>query len=337
MGIKIRLEKATDEWCAHMEARSLTNGTIRSRKSTLTTLKTDIGDIYVENISHRHIDQFFAAHPWSERTRNLKLGQLRVFFDWARSRRYMGRDDDPTFGWRMLTPVDGTPRLRLAVGEWQGLFAHCLHPTETIAVATGLYLFLRGSEQQAIQMKHIRLDDGEIDIYRRKTREWDAMPISAELDTHLRTYLTWYATQVAVQPEHYLLAPRIVGTLARDESTSRLVAGGGQIDPTRPHSKPHLIIQRILDRAGYETAGEGEHTLRRSGARAYFDVLAESGYDGALRRVQSMLGHKNSLVTEQYLGLDLDRRLRNEEVSGKPMFPNAAADNVVDLHAQREG
>lgn len=338
MPIKVRLDTAINEWVEHQEARGLAAGTIRSRKSTIKKLSKHCGNIYVETISHRHIDTVFAAEPWSEATRNLKLGQFRAFFDWARSRRYLGRDTDPTFGWRMITVPD-RPRTRIPVQEWPALFAACIHPTETIAVATGLFLFLRGSEQQAIQMKHINLDDNLISVYRTKTKEWDEMPISTELERHLRTYLTWYSEQVAVHPDHYLLAPRVVGTLNRDADSRRLVGGTGEIDPTRAHTKPHLIIQRVLARAGYATDGEGEHTLRRSGARAYFDTLAEAGYDGALRRVQAMLGHKNSLVTEVYLGLDLDRTRRNADIAGQTMFPQLeeALDSVVTLKEATDG
>lgn len=342
MTIKIRLSQATEEYKAHMEARGMAHGTIRGRVSLLGMVKTDIGDIYTENITGEHIDRVFAAHAWGPKTRNVKLSQMRHFVKWCQTRRYLDRHADPLAGWRNLV-VPNTPRTRIPVEEWPALFAACLHPTETIALATGLFLFLRGSEQQHIQMKHIRLDQGEIDIYRQKTRQWDTMPISAELDVYLRDYLTWYSQQVTVSPEHYLHAPRVLTSQERDPATNRIMPGTGTIDPTRPVSKPHITIQRILKRAGYATAKEGEHTLRRSGARAYFDHLAESGYDGALRRCQAMLGHSTSLITETYLGLDLDRRQRNEDIAGHRMFPMLVteavtpdADNVVSLTRAKE-
>lgn len=342
MTIKIRLSAAIQEYREHMVAREMAPGTVRGRVSLLGMIKTDIGDIYVENLTPQHIDQVFAAHAWGAKTRNVKLSQMRTFFEWCRTRRYLDRGEDPTVGWRNLT-VPNTPRTRIPVEEWPRLFAACTYPTETISLATGLFLFLRSSEQQGIQMKHIRLDEGEIDIYRRKTRQWDTMPISAELDTYLRNYLTWYSQQVAIEPEHYLIPPRIISTQERDPETNRLMPGTGTIDPTRNITKMHIVIQRILANAGYPTDKEGEHTLRRSGARALFDQLAQNGYDGALRRVQSMLGHATSLNTEIYLGLDLDRRLRNEDIAGQRMFPSlvtadieADAPNVVSITRGKE-
>ena len=342
MTIKIRFSSAIAEYKEHMQARGMAEGTVRGRNSLLNLMKTDIGDIYVENIGPQHIDQVFAAHAWGAKTRNVKLSQMRVFFQWCRTRRYMERTEDPTAGWRNLI-VPNEPRTRIPVEEWPRLFAACTYPTETISLATGLFLFLRSSEQQAIQMKHIRLDEGEIDIYRRKTRQWDTMPISAELDVYLRDYLRWYSEQVAIEPEHYLIPPRIFSTQERDPETNQILPGTGTIDPTRPITKMHIVIQRILSNAGYPTNKEGEHTLRRSGARGFFDALAESGYDGALRRVQSMLGHATSLNTEIYLGLDLDRRQRNEDIAGQRMFPSlvtadieADAPNVVSLRRKKE-
>jgi integrase len=70
-----------------------------------------------------------------------------------------------------------------------------------------------------------------------------------------------------------------------------------------------------------EEKGVGGHVLRRSGARALFDRLRHEGYDGALKRVQSMLGHSNSVISERYLSLGVERLQRNEMLAGKPMFP----------------
>ena len=145
----------------------------------------------------------------------------------------MDRHADPLAGWSNLV-VPNEHRTRIPVSEWPRLFAACSYPTETISLATGLFLFLRGSEQQHIQMKHIRLEEGEIDIFRQKTRQWDTMPISAELDVYLREYLTWYASQVAVSPEHYLIPPRVLNSQERDPVTRQILPGTGTIDPARP-------------------------------------------------------------------------------------------------------
>ena len=303
-------------------------GTVRNHRSTLGLLVEYVGDIYPENLTIKKMDDFLAERPWSASTRNVRIGIYRQFFGWCRARGHMPRELDPLYGYRR-NRVPEVERTRIPMVEWPLLFAACQYPVERIVLATGLYLFLRASEQQAIQMKHIDLDAGIIRIHRTKTDEWDDMPISAELDGELRRYLAWYAEQVPIHPDHYLIPPRLRGSMYRDEG--RLVSGTGIIDPTHPHCKPHLIVQRILGRAGYATGREGEHTLRRSGARAYFDSLVSQGYDGSLRRVQAMLGHKKSLMTEMYLGLDLDRHTRNTDIIGEQMFPDLVTDTVVPM------
>ena len=76
--------------------------------------------------------------------------------------------------------------------------------------------------------------------------------------------------------------------------------------------------------------GEGSHTLRRSGARALFDRLAESGYDRSLRIVQSMLHHSSVTITEKYIGVTPDQRSRDEIIKGQEMYP-VREENVVSL------
>ena len=104
--------------------------------------------------------------------------------------------------------------------------------------------------------------------------------------------------------------------------------------------KSLLRLLGALRAHGYDIAGEGGHTLRRSAARALYDELVEErGYDGALRRVQTMLDHKHSMTTELYLGLDVDKVARNKALRGKPMFTRrqvGTAGNVIPL-TRRDG
>jgi site-specific recombinase XerD len=82
------------------------------------------------------------------------------------------------------------------------------------------------------------------------------------------------------------------------------------------------------------------HKVRRYDTRALYDELVEErGYDGALRRVQTMLDHKHSMTTELYLGLDVDKVARNKALRGKPMFTRrqvGTGGNVVPF-TRRDG
>lgn len=325
---QVGLSDAVDEYLTHCAVRGLSPQTVRGFQSALGQLLTVVGNVNLRRIEGRHVDAVFARYQWAQSTRNNRLSQFHTFFAWCRARGYLARDSDPLYGWRRKTPAD-VARTRVPRTEWGRLFAACRTPLEGVVVATGLYLFLRASEQQALRVKHVHLDACEIDVYRTKTGQWDRMPIPSELDPYLREHLSWYSSQVAIDGDHHFIP---AGTRPKDRTpTGQLIAGTGQLNPYKPISQPHRVVKRVLARCGYPTAGEGEHTLRRSGARAYFDYLVVNGYDGALRRVQSMLGHKNSRMTEIYLGLDLDRHSRNNDLRGKPMFPTIETANVHRL------
>lgn len=331
---KKQLDDALDEYRKYLVARRLSAGTIKSTMSTLNLMRRVTGNVTIDKLDHRVMDRVFVTYLWQPSTHNQKLQVYKQFFRWCRARKFAALDFDPLFGWRNID-VPEVLRTRIPRSQWANLFNECQHPIETIVFATGLYLFLRASEQQALQLKHVNLMRAEVEVYRVKTKRWDVMPITSELLPIMRTHMTWLANQGAVDPNHFLIPTR--NHDMTHDANHRWVAGTGTINPTRSLSKPHRTVQRILAKNGYDTKGEGEHTMRRSGARAYFDSLCDRGYDGALRRVQSMLGHKSSRTTEIYLGLDVDRLTRNRDLSALPMFPESVvvADNVVKLFREK--
>lgn len=163
------------------------------------------------------------------------------------------------------------------------------------------------------------------------------MPICAELDAELRLWLTRYAEQVGpLRPNHFLLPRRqSVGTVHND--AGRIVGHEMTYFPEDRVRSLGRVVRPVLEQAGFpvvdhagRSAGEGAHTLRRSGARALFDQWANHGYDNALRMVQSMLHHSSIAQTERYIGVTADRRSRDELLRGKPMFP-IDNNNVVRL------
>ena len=90
--------------------------------------------------------------------------------------------------------------------------------------------------------------------------------------------------------------------------------------PTQRIGRPQRIVKEAMERLGIANKGDGCHVLRRSGARSLFEELRDQGYDGSARRVQSMLGHASVVTTELYLGIDNERRQRNEAIAGQIMF-----------------
>jgi len=321
------LSQAVTEYLEHCTARRMSPQTIATRRSTLHRLVISSGNPLVWSVNQKHVDRVFAQHSWGPTTRNAKLSTYIGFFKWCRAKGYMHRDTDPLFGWKS-EKLPKVNRLRIPQTEWHRLFQNCEHPNETMTIALGLYLFLRSSEKKQIRLRDVHLDRGELDINRSKTDGFDVMPISVELDGYLRRHMTWLAENGCADPDHFLMPTQ---TRAKQRDGGKWIAGTGVIDPTRTFARQYTLVQNVMVRAGYSVYQEGGHTLRRSGARAYFDVLVGQGYDGALKRVQSMLGHKSSAMTEHYLGLDIERRQRNDALAGKPMFPVVHDAQIVPI------
>lgn len=316
---RLRISEAAEQYRQHGTAKGLAPGTILAQQSALTVLRETLGDLLLDSITGQHIDRLFNSHSWMPTTRNTKIGQYRAFFSWARSNRFMNPMSDPMAGWRQAAPPN-VKRLRIPATDWPRLFAHCYHPQERMLLATGLYLFLRTSEIQGIKIGDVDLQGCLIDIYRQKTKQADTLPMSSELVAETRNWLQWLAETHQLEPDHYFLPARIK-TFKRE--ANRFVSEYGLMNLYAPIQQPHRIVQRVLARAGYTVErNQGVHILRRSGARAYFDALVDLGFDGALRRVQSMLGHRHAQMTELYLGIDVDRAQRNAALAGQPMFPH---------------
>lgn len=327
---KPTLQEAITEYVHHLTARGLAKGTVDGQHDSLRAFAKATGNVLAWSLTPKHLDRVFTANPhWAPGTRNNRLAHYKQFFRWCRARGYMHRDSDPAFGWGN-TKVPRKDQMKIPVSEWGHLISMCETPNERIVVATGLFLFLRGSEQQLLQLKHVHLDDLEIEVYRKKTGDWDVMPISMELAGYLREHLTYLATMNAPKPDHYLIPTNYSPVSVK----GRFVPGTARPNPNKPFCRPYDVVKAVLGRAGYPTYREGEHTLRRSGARAYFDTLADAGYDGALRQVQAMLGHEHAEMTERYLGLRHDRQKRNAKIKGQPMFPVLQDAKIVPIRRE---
>lgn len=318
-----RVSEAADEYAKHLIAKRQPISTVKGRLETLQALVRAVGDVDTARLTSSHVDQFFAKNShWSPGTYNNRLSHLNLFFKWCRFRGFMPPNAAPTFGLESLV-YDSPDRLRIPHAKWPSLFAACEDEIETICLATGLFMFLRGSEQQAIRLKHVDLRKNRIHVWRKKSKKWQWLPIAAELMPYVIDHLCWCAQNGFTDPEHFFIMS--YHSPLNQKGTGKFIKGSKRPNPERPICRPYDTVKRILSRAGYETYWQGVHTLRRSGARAYFDSLLSRGYDGALLRVQTMLGHSKADVTERYLGVSLNELLLHDEVAGKQMFPEDTA------------
>lgn len=319
----VSLSEAMQEYERHLLARRLAVNTIETRLRPLRAGIALWGDLQVRSIHARHIDVLFAHHQWQASTTNLYLGGFRLFWSWLRAQRHVTPDTDPTQGWRNLR-VQQKERLRIPATKFAELLDACDHPTQRMVVALGLFTFLRGSEVASLRVADVQDLHGPaplLHIWRHKTKQEDVLPICTELQVEMARYLRWYAATIGVPQPQWMLIPRrqYDGLQKRD-----------RFHVDKQYAHVYRLAQRALDRMGYATLGEGGHTLRRSGARAMADELRSQGFDGALLRVASMLGHADVKVTQLYIGWQLERQQRNESLAGKAMFPSLVDATVID-------
>ena len=315
---------AVDEYLSHLRAKGLERNTIRTHETALRGALALIGNIYVANIKPEHIDKVFAAHTWAPPTHNLKLVNYRLFFAYCRRQGWMNRDYDPTEGWRPLK----APRVempRIGIEDFARVLDAATDPRDRAVVALGLFTFCRASEIQTLRIKDLDFDANTVSIYRHKTKEADTLPMVTELKTEMVQWLNEYRRQTGeLDGDWYLVPAKGPLPMTHNPLTNRLAPSGAPapLNPTKAMSHPYRAAGRPLKAIGLTEKGVGGHVLRRSGARCLFDRLRSEGYDGALRRVQAMLGHSKAAITEHYLGLELERVQRNEMLAGKPMFPD---------------
>lgn len=316
----VTLSTAVDEYLAYMKARRLEPNTVKNATYLLRGALALWGNVHVCNMEPRHVDRLFASKEWGPRTTNTNLQIVRQFFAWCRNMGYLPLNQDPCFGWKNVT-VPSLEKLRVPVERFPELLDAAEHPRDRAVIACGLFLFLRGSEMSQLRISSLDFQRSTVNIYRQKTKEEDTLPMCSELTVELNTYLNFYRKQQGtLRPEWFLLPAKRKQPWVNVAGVLVPPSGDALLNPTAVQTHTYRPAQRVLDSLGFATRGEGEHTLRRSGARAMADQLRSQGYDGALLRVASMLGHKDTKQSEHYIGWHLERQQRNEALAGKPMF-----------------
>ena len=339
MNNSMTITEAVPQYVRHLQARGLGPRTIKTHQQPLNRALVLWGDILVSSIKPHHIDHLFESSGWAPRTLNLYLSTTRNFFAWCRRTRLIPRDYDPTDGWRSVRAPQ-TEKLYIPIEEFGTLLDSCDNARDRGIVALGLFTFMRGSEISTLKVGDLDLDRHELRIYRHKTKQADVMPVSTELAGELTRWLNAYRKQLGTLRSDWYLVPAR-GPLPMLWSEDRgCLQPTGEPAPLRPSTlmrRPYAAVRRAVNRLGYDDKGQGVHLLRRSGARALFDRLRHEGYDGALMRVSSMLGHADTKTTEIYLGLGLEREQRNELLAGRPMFPDVkvTGGTVVRLEVDR--
>jgi integrase len=269
--------------------------------------------------------------PIQESTYNFYRSRLNSFFDFCTTNGWLKQD--PLVHVTPL-PIPRKKRLQPLPRVLLGMLDAAENARDRAYLATAINTALRASEINRLRVGDVDLAAGDLKVWISKSKEEDLMPISSDLDSELRRWLALYPVDLdrPLREDDYLFPARrhTVYHWQRDE---RGVFRPGRTKPSwrpeKPIQKPHVVVQNALTAVGLPIKQEGVHTVRRAVARAYFDALAVSGYDSALRQTSALLHHKNSTTTEQYLGLSSEREQRDKTLKGRPFLTAMVTDHNV--------
>ena len=216
-------------------------------------------------------------------------------------------------------------RLRLSAQELRRLYETAENPRDRAMLAIACNTGLRASDLVALRIGDVDLDQGLLRVHVQKTGRLDFLPITADLDSELRRWLTWYGVRRALQDSD-LLTPALAYRVRRGEQY-------GDPEPDRPLAHPARVVHKGLARLGMETSSEGFHTIRRSVGRLLFEQASDSGHDAALRITASLLGHQSTAATTRALpGAQLhDRVKRDALLKGQSLLSVDAPGEVVPM------
>lgn len=367
---RLKISEALPAFLAYREVKDRTANTLDRDRGSVDAFRKLIGDRVVSTVTPEDLERFVRIRRdagLKPRSINSDIRALRVFFKWATLRELTSRD--PTVEVE-LQKVTRTPRLYIPRDKFRPLLDAADNPRSRIIIGVGLYLWTRQSEAITLRVGDVSLmtweDEsgiqrrgGRVDTQIHKTRGDDRMPISSRLydelmgwrdldGTYHQGWLEYYRRDVGVEelnPEWYLVPAFNQGNFWGRDEDGRAVRIANKIDPTRAPMKIHQFVKNAMAKIGYPTKQEGLHTLRRSGARAYYDRLRlELGHESAIRVIMAMLHHKDMRTTEIYLGVEADRVERDKLIDGVDMYgeeareiaARAARENVIDLSKYRK-
>lgn len=336
------LSDAIGHYKADRVSKGYARNTVRAEQYTLREFLAAAGNIQVSSIGPRQVDAlFFKKQDWAAGTANKAKAHLQSFFKWSQARGYMPRTADPLEGIRNRR---ATPRDRVVIPptEFTTVLEAADNPRDRAIVAIGLYLFVRVSEIRMLKWQNVDFDEARkgterwtptVTVYRPKTQTEDVLPMSEELYHELRRWRLAYSAEIGQVPvPTFYLIPRRTPfrfTGIPGQSGGLVPMGQQLLIPNKDVKDLTKVIRKVLENSGYLGIWEGGHTLRRSGAIAWYNQLSSVGHDRAIRMCQAMLGHASIRTTEVYLRLDLDRKTRNDLLAGKRMFPPVPGDGVV--------
>jgi integrase len=324
------VREAIDRWLDNRVELSL--NTIQNDRSVLNRFALSVGpDRQIGYVTASQAESYFRSiRHHKPASFNKSRARVALFLAYCQRHGWVRHDLLIDVGTKTKVYVE---RFRLSPIALVDLLEIPNDPRDRAFLALAMNTALRATEITGLRVKDADLDDGELYVYRSKSKRDDRMGITPMLDAELRTWLTTYANSIRepLDSDMWLFPARL--SPQGIDAERQTIPG-----PLQPHVRlthTERIVQRSLRLAGYDIRPqEGVHTIRRSVARAFFDIQADQGYDGALRNTAALLGHKSVVTTETYLGVSGDRRKRDQILRAQNFLPYRYRESqkVVSLH-----
>jgi integrase len=311
---------------------------LRSEQAAANTVANERGTLrrfaratpmQIGHVTPKHVERFFfdpavgIVHNHRDAARRGRMAQSSVnkvrshlaqFFEFCRGRRWLS--GDPLINVVARTPVE-RQKARLTRRQLLLVLEAARDPRDRVLIAIALNTALRASEITGLRLRDVDLDAGSLHVYIPKVRRTADMPITPHLDGELRRWQATYSAAVATTPECFLVPSR------RSNGRDTLYL------PTQQVTKPAALVQRAMKDVGItDVWQEGVHCIRRSVARLAFDQWSAGGYDNSLRLTMALLNHRDSKVTERYLGIAPDLLKRDTDMRAGFLFEEADVPRV---------
>jgi integrase len=323
--------------------------TRRGRHSEVTTkqdaiimrrLVSIVGNLQVRHLRAEHIEKFFTdltvehqtrdgrtRPPVSNATFNMYRSRIRMLAQFLQQRGHT-RDDLMAH----VQPLKRERRIRQQATPdmlW-AMLDSAKDPRDRGILATAMNTGLRSSEIAALKVADVDLETMTLRVRISKTHQEDDLPVTSDLGVELAEWMKHYRSRGmadlnrVLQPSDFLF-PRRTGPRyawrTLPNGTKEQFQRPGEYDPLRPAARLHTVAQDALRAVGLPTRHEGIHTVRRSVARTFYDLLVtREGYDGAIRTVSAFLHHSSSAQTEHYLGVSSEVRKRDVALRGRSLL-----------------
>src|SRR5579859_495253 len=330
----LKVTDAIPEFLEYQAGRGLAPGTVRrhgvaARGFAAACQKVKGPQATMGQVDHACVARFFSDLPGEQGYRHNCLETVKAFLGWAEKWGYLR----PNFtAAKLLDGYKGRkaerqPKYYLDAEEFPAALeaAGTRHPADRAIVALALFTLARASEIGPARLADIDLAKGEIRLYREKRDRWTTTGMTPELVAEMNMWLRFYAAQMGYLSPYTMMREHPGWLLVPSRSR-----GHGRLQPETPVSAMERVAKRLLTDLGVtatrqgKTAdhlGEGMHTFRRSGARAFLKSLSERlGHQRALIQVSLMLDHDDLKQTIRYICVEQERDELNDWLKGNSMY-----------------